>query len=157
GSLEATSFWIAGLHAAGVAQDDPAIARARAFVDRQGGLMRNRLIVRALLAAVGLLSARALPRAPLLYKLLPGHEALLAALFAVNALVPAHTLPAMIRGLRDRGRARSALRRGVDRAVVAYLSERQDPSGSWAGVPYYTAQAALVLHLCGVPTSDPRI
>lgn len=157
GSLEATSFWLAGMRAAGVPDDDPAVARARRYVAGEGGLGRNRVIVSALLAAVGVVEPRSLPRVPLWPRLVPGYTAGLGAVLGVNALVPAHTLPSMIRGLRDRDQPRSWLRQRIDADVVRYLDEHQDPSGAWAGVPYYSLQAALALHLSGVPSDDPRI
>ena len=157
GSLEATSFWLAGMRAAGVSSADPDVRRAARYVENHGGLRANRLIVRALLVAAGTLEPTALPPLPLVPRLLPGYDALLASLFGVNALIPLHTLPALVRGLRDGARPRSRLRLRAERAVVDYLTERQDPSGSWAGVPYYTLQAALTLRVCGVPVDDPRI
>jgi squalene-hopene/tetraprenyl-beta-curcumene cyclase len=157
GSLEATSFWLAGMRAADIPDDDPAVAAARQWVERQGGLDRNRTIVKALLAAVGLIDARSLPPISLLFKLLPGHEALASRIFGVNALVPVHTLPPLIHGLRRRGRPSRGLARVAERRVIEYLTLRQDPSGSWAGVPYYTLQAALTLHVLGVPADDQRI
>jgi squalene-hopene/tetraprenyl-beta-curcumene cyclase len=152
GSLEATSFWLAGMRAAGVSDRDPAVARAWDFVQREGGLQRNRTIVRALLSAVGL---DAPPRLPLLHVLVPAHSAALGRVLGVNALLPAHTLPAMLHGLRRA--SRSALHEVAMERVASYLRARQDDSGGFAGVPYYTLQAALVLRLHGAPRDEPRI
>ncbi|HWB81669.1 MAG TPA: prenyltransferase/squalene oxidase repeat-containing protein [Nannocystaceae bacterium] len=152
-SHEATSFWLAGMHAGGVAKDDPALLAARRFLAAGGGLNRNLLIVRVVLAAAGVLDPRELPPIPLAYKLVPGHESVLARFFGVNALVPLHTLPALAYALRRGhvGPSRASAR------VIDYLSARQDESGSLAGVPFYTMLMALVLRRFGVPEGDDRI
>jgi squalene-hopene/tetraprenyl-beta-curcumene cyclase len=157
GSLEATSFWLAGMRAGDVSDDDPAVRAARGWVDRAGGLGRNRLIVRVMLAAVGVIEPHSLPRVSLAFKLVPGHEAFFGRLFGVNALVPVHTLAPLIHGLRRNKRPGRGLVGIEERRVIEYLSARQDPSGSWAGVPCYTLLAALTLHVLGVPADDERI
>jgi squalene-hopene/tetraprenyl-beta-curcumene cyclase len=157
GGHEATCFWYAGMHAAGVPDDDPAVVRARRYIDAHGGLGENLLIVRAFLAAAGALDPPTLPRMPVEHTLIPGHEAFLGRFFGVNALVPLHVVPPIVRGLRDGGGSRGWLRRLADARVVEYLSARQDASGSLAGVPFYTLLMALALRLSGVPADDARI
>jgi squalene-hopene/tetraprenyl-beta-curcumene cyclase len=157
GSLEATSFWLAGMRAAEIPDDDPAVRAARAWVGRTGGLDRNRLVVRVLLAAAGLIDSRTLPPVSLAYKLIPGHEMAFSRVFGVNALIPVHTLPPLIRALRRGKPASHAVSRFEERRVIEYLTQRQDPSGSWAGVPFYTLLVALTLHVLGVPNDDERI
>lgn len=45
----------------------------------------------------------------------------------------------------------------ADEALVAYLTERQNPAGDWLGVFPSTVLGVCCLHALGVPVEDGRI
>jgi squalene-hopene/tetraprenyl-beta-curcumene cyclase len=67
-------------------------------------------------------------------------------------------MPALVRGLkRQGGGPRHLLEALEDRAVIAYLTERQNRAGHFLGVFPSTVLGAACLHALGVPAEDPRL
>jgi squalene-hopene/tetraprenyl-beta-curcumene cyclase len=161
GTLEASCVWYAGMHAAGVPDTDPAMVRARAYIDRRGGFGKTTLLGRVVLGTAGVIPPEALPWVPLAFKLLPGEERLLSRVLGVNALMTINLLPPLIAALKVGPGAPSPWRHPVRaleyRRVIGYLTARQDPSGGWIGISLETLLCAATLFALGVPRSDPRI
>ncbi|NUO52486.1 MAG: hypothetical protein HOV80_26865, partial [Polyangiaceae bacterium] len=161
-NAEATLFLIAGLKAVGASDDDPALMAARVRLAALGGARRAGPLASTIAALVGAVDAALLPRVPAELALLPGHDALVARLLGVNALVPLRALPF----LWQRARA-GAFRLGrpteaappsaVARQLERYLRDRQDPSGGIAGVPIFTLLGLLCLAACGVGGNDEAV
>jgi squalene-hopene/tetraprenyl-beta-curcumene cyclase len=162
-NAEATLFLLAGLRAVGVADDDPAVGAARRRLDALGGARAGGPLALTAAALVGAVPPAALPRIPAALALLPGHDALVARLLGVNALLPLRMLPFLWEGVRAGafGAARNARPRGlravVARRLVRYLRDRQNPSGGIAGVPIFTLLGLLCLTSAGVDPGDPAV
>lgn len=160
-NADASLYLCAGLAAAGVDERDPAFTRARRALERLGGPAACHPLVQTVAALGGALPAAALPRAPLIQGLMPGHDAIIGRLLGVNALMPAQIVPFLWAGLRAGGRPPhpvwEPVRAAAARRLVRYLWPRQNPSGGFAGVPYFTLLALNALKLCGTDPDDPRV
>jgi squalene-hopene/tetraprenyl-beta-curcumene cyclase len=161
GSLDGTATWYAGMLAAGVADTDPAMTRARLAMESRGGMHKANVLSKITLVITGALPASALPKVPLEVVLTPGFDELLARFFGVNTLMPLHTMGPLIWALERGSRAPSPWREPVAylaaQKAIEYLTERQDDSGSWIGVTFVTLMGAAALAGLGVPRDDTRI
>lgn len=160
GNVDAALYLLAGLRAVGVPDEDPAAQRAREALARLGGAKRTHPLTQTVAALAGVLAPAELPRAPLVQALLPGHDQLIGRLLGVNALMPAQMVPYLWRSLRVGGEPPHPLiepmRALAARRLQAYLWPRQNPSGGFAGVPFFTLLALVCLKYCGVSQEDPR-
>lgn len=161
GSIDGTLQWYAGMIAGGVSPADPAVGRARAWIDAHGGLEGGLITTKIVMVVAGALSPSVLPRIPLAYKLIPGNVAITGKLLGVDWVMAAQLLPGIIRGLQNGGRKPNPLLRPIEaleyKALVDYMFDRQDPSGGWIGVAFETLIVAGMLVSLGVSKDDPRI
>ncbi len=161
GDLCATATAWAGLRACGLGEDEPPLRRARAFVERNGGVIRT---VEALgrgdatalfLAMTGLLDAREVPAPPLSFLLAPPLRRFLERRLHPGVLLGMVTMGVLARHLR--GDFRSGLGSAVRRRCLQALDSFQNPNGSWNEIVQQAALALPTLVALGVPVSDDRI
>jgi hypothetical protein len=127
-----------------VAEDDEAVAAAAAYMETRGGKAVHDPTLRALLAADGWLPAgRPPPTASL------GGEGWPGALWR-TVVPPLFAAAEAIQG-------GEGLSRRNRRALEDYLTDRQNPDGTWGGELVPTLVAAVTLHTIGVEQDDPRI
>ncbi|MFO0551496.1 MAG: prenyltransferase/squalene oxidase repeat-containing protein [Polyangiaceae bacterium] len=161
GTLDGTLQWWAGMIAGRVPESDPAMVRARAWIEAHGGFAGGIITTRVVLAVAGVVDPSTLPRLPLFFKLIPGNVELIGKLLGVDWIMAAHLLPGIIRGLQNGGRKPNPLLHPIEaleyRALVDYMFRRQDPSGGWIGVAFETLIVAGMLVSLGVSRDDPRI
>ncbi|MDP3277168.1 MAG: prenyltransferase/squalene oxidase repeat-containing protein [Deltaproteobacteria bacterium] len=161
GSLDGTATWYAGMLAAGVAERDPDMVRAKRCIESLGGMHKTNFLTKIALVVSGALDADALPNIPIEALMLPGTDDLLAKFFGVNTLMPLHTAIPLMWALRRGSRPPSPLRNPIAYAAaqraIDYLTTRQDKSGSWIGVTVITQMAAAALAGLGVSREDGRI
>jgi squalene-hopene/tetraprenyl-beta-curcumene cyclase len=161
-NLSGTCFWYAGMTAAGVSRDDPAMLRAALVIDRLGGMHKSDILSKILLVTAGALDPEVLPTVPLAVDLIPGYDSLLAHFLGINVLMPVHTMVPLMWALKRGSKPPSPWLEPIDywaaQRAIEYLSDRQDPtSGGWMGVTLITELAACVLVSLGVSASDPRV
>lgn len=153
--IDATVAFEAALESAGVMASAPERRRAQAFIAARGGLAAANPVVRLLSVVAGLEPASALPRVPLAWKWVPGHESALATVLGPNSLMPLHTFAPLLWALQG-GRQRP-LGGALAARARSYLEDRQDPEGGWMGISFLSLAAALTLVKLGTPADDPII
>lgn len=153
--LDATVAFEAALESCGVAGAAPERQRARAFIARHGGLSSANPVVRLIGVIAGLEPASALPRVPLAWKWVPGHEAMLASVLGPNSLMPLHTFGPLLWALQ--GGLERPFGAALARRATAYLRDRQDESGGWMGISFLSLAAALTLVRLGASKHDPAV
>ncbi len=160
GSLDATAIALAALKTAGVADTDPAMVRADAFVAAHGGFESCIPPNKVLLALAGLVDPKSLSRPLLIYRLLPGVDKMACKRMAVFMWVIFNAFNTITDGLRHPGQPsfwRHPIRALARSGNAKYFSRVQCPDGNWNGVIYTTLLGILTLHFAGVSTDDPRI
>ena len=167
GDIGATACAWAGLVAAGLSPEDPAVARARAFVDQAGGLpalletfAHGDLSV-LFLAMMKLAPAEALPAPNLLFALAPPIQDFLERRF--NVLMPITLLQVglILRFLRGETRSRfspSGILAALQaRRCLQIMDAFQNHDGSWFyGDTYHAALGLATLRAIGRPMDEPR-
>lgn len=167
-NAEPTLFLLCGLRAAEVSPEDEGARKAAARLHAHGGPPAAGPLALTIAGLVGVVPPFAMPRVPSAIALVPGHDALVARLFGVNALLPLRTLPFLWEAVRAGAfppggiLSRAPVRPRGLRAITArrldrYLRDRQNRSGGIAGVPIFTLLGLLCLAASGVRRDDPAM
>jgi squalene cyclase len=168
GDLGVTATAWAALHVAGRRCEDPALRRARGYIDAHGGLDE---VVRGLsrgdlaalnLAMAGLLDPQRLPRFPLTHCLIEPLRQLLQRRFNGAVLTIFLETAILIRRLRGEwgpdGLNKSSLDEQACRSCLQLLDEFQNADGSWwNGVTPWSGLILATVHAMALPESADRI
>jgi squalene cyclase len=161
GHVGATASAWAALHLTAPDESRDAIARARSFIEKEGGLDR---IVDGIqlgdfsalfLAMAGLLDARRLKKPSIAFMAVPGAVQLLRSRLSSGAVASAFELSTLIRTLRKEPLSladRLAHAKGIE-----ILSEFQNPDGSWNDSVVISILGLASLGAAGVAVTDPRM
>lgn len=158
GTLDSTAATYAGMKAAGVADDDPAQQKAKAYIDAHGGWSKVNPMYYPTLGVAGLIAPEDLPSPHLFVNLVPFMQTLMGRHFNQWIGMSADLNPLITQGLLDHGQKPSwflhPLLRLEEKRVLDFLKEVQNPGGTLSGVLIYTAQLASAFELAGVDRND---
>ena len=167
GDPGATACAWAALHVTGQQANADAIARARAWLDRHGGVDRviagmDRGDLSAVyLALAGLVDASKLPCPSMFFSLVPPLVRFLEGRFHSGILMVALQLGVLIRKLRGDwgpdGRKKGFIAQAECRRCIELLETFQNQDGSWNANTLQQSLALPALIAAGVSIHDPRI
>ncbi len=143
--LTATVCVWAGLRAVGLADDGEVVAGCLGYIETRGGMAAHDPTLQALLAVDGWLTVGRPPARSSL-----GGDGWPGALWRM-------TVPALFAAAAANNGTGEPLSRKKRRALEGYLSDRQNPDGSWGGELLPTLVSAVALHTVGVDPHDHRI
>jgi squalene cyclase len=167
GELGATASAWAAFRACGRADDDPALARARGWVEAHGGADQTIALIgqgdtsALFLAMVGLLDPHKLPAPSLFFTLLPPVEKWLERKFNTGVLMAMAQTGALVHYLRgdygEHGDQRSFLESAECKGALSLLGLYQNPDGSWNSNTAQQVVSLPALIALGVPANDGRL
>jgi squalene-hopene/tetraprenyl-beta-curcumene cyclase len=166
GSASATALCRAGLIACDLSPSHPALRRAMAFVDANGGheaitagLQLRGDATGLFLLAMDLVDPKFLPALPAGLALTPFDRLIDRRVHAGNIMVTLVLCAMVNRHLRPapRGMIAAAARAAEELRIRNYLFRWQNPAGDWNGQAILTWLMLLGLAATGLTKSDPRI
>ncbi len=159
GGIAMTATCLAGMVAAGDEACQPAIDKARAYLDARGGMSAVDPGTQLLLAMAGAMDPKALKGNYTFYFAFPGVIALLAKRFNPGAIMFMIALGMVTVTLRQRrhGSRRGLLCRIASRRVRKFLFSLQSENGSWFDLPIATCWFVAALHGTGLEAEHPDL